>query len=29
MPYIKHFFDDVRPLMVEEFEVRLYEEILP
>lgn len=29
MPYIKHFFDDVRPLTVEKFEVKLYEEILP
>jgi quinol monooxygenase YgiN len=29
MPYIKHFFDDVRPSLVETFEVKLYEEILP
>lgn len=29
MPYIKHFFDEVLPLLVEEFEVKLYEEILP
>ena len=29
MPYIKHFFDDVRPQLVEEFEVKLYNEILP
>lgn len=28
-PYIKHFFDDVRPGLVERFEVKLYEEILP
>jgi quinol monooxygenase YgiN len=28
-PYIKHFFDDVRPSLVERFEVKLYEEILP
>jgi quinol monooxygenase YgiN len=29
MPYIKHFFDDLRPQLVEEFEVKLYQEILP
>jgi quinol monooxygenase YgiN len=29
MPYIKHFFDVVRLLVVEEFDVELYEEILP
>jgi len=29
MPYIKRFFDDVRPSLVETFEVKLYEEILP
>jgi quinol monooxygenase YgiN len=29
MIYIKHFFDEVRPHLVESFEVKLYEEILP
>jgi quinol monooxygenase YgiN len=29
MPYIKHFFDNLRPLLVDEFEVKLYEEIVP
>jgi quinol monooxygenase YgiN len=29
MPYIKHFFDDVRPQLVEDFAVKLYQEILP
>lgn len=29
MPYIKHFFDEVRPQLVESFEVKLYEEVLP
>ena len=29
MPYITHFFDNVRPGLVENFEVKLYEEILP
>jgi quinol monooxygenase YgiN len=29
MPYIKHFFDDVRPQLVELFDVKLYQEILP
>ncbi len=29
MPYIKHFFDDVRPGLVEEFAVKLYQEFLP
>jgi len=29
MPYITHYFDDVRPQLVEEFVVKLYEEILP
>ena len=29
MNYIKHFFDEVRPRLVESFEVKLYEEILP
>jgi quinol monooxygenase YgiN len=28
-PYITHFFNDVRPGLVERFEVKLYEEILP
>lgn len=28
-PYITHFFDDVRPELVDRFEVKLYEEILP
>jgi len=28
-PYIKHFFDNVRPGLVDRFEVKLYEEILP
>jgi quinol monooxygenase YgiN len=28
-PYITHFFDDIRPQLVERFEVKLYEEILP
>jgi quinol monooxygenase YgiN len=27
--YISHFFNDVRPELVERFEVKLYEEILP
>jgi quinol monooxygenase YgiN len=27
--YIKHYFDDVRPQLVENFVVRCYEEILP
>ena len=27
--YIKHYFDDVRPGLVERFEVKLYHEILP
>lgn len=27
--YIKHFFDEVRPGLVETFEVKLYSEILP
>ncbi len=27
--YIKHFFDEVRPHLVERFEVKLYKEILP
>jgi quinol monooxygenase YgiN len=27
--YIKHYFDDVRPGLVERFEVKLYQEILP
>jgi quinol monooxygenase YgiN len=27
--YIKNFFDNLRPLLVEEFEVTLYREILP
>ena len=27
--YIKHYFDDVRPHLVERFEVKLYQEILP
>jgi quinol monooxygenase YgiN len=29
MPYIKHYFDEVRPELVETFEVKLYREILP
>jgi quinol monooxygenase YgiN len=29
MPYITHFFNDVQPGLVETFEVKLYEEILP
>jgi len=29
MPYIKHYFDDIRPHLVEQYEVKLYEEILP
>ncbi|MGA7340710.1 MAG: putative quinol monooxygenase [Terracidiphilus sp.] len=29
MPYIKHFFDEVRPLLVEQYDVKLYEEIVP
>jgi quinol monooxygenase YgiN len=29
MPYIKHFFDDLRPPLVEEFAVKLYQEVLP
>jgi hypothetical protein len=29
MRYITHFFDIVRPGLVEKFEVRLYQEILP
>jgi quinol monooxygenase YgiN len=29
MPYISNFFDNVRPGLVERFEVKLYEEILP
>lgn len=28
-PYITHFFNDVRPELVDRFEVKLYEEILP
>ncbi len=28
-PYIAHFFNDVRPGLVDRFEVKLYEEILP
>ena len=28
MPYIAHFFDNVRPQLVDNFEVKLYEEIL-
>jgi quinol monooxygenase YgiN len=27
--YIKHYFDEVRPSLVESFEVKLYHEILP
>jgi quinol monooxygenase YgiN len=27
--YIKHYFDEVRPQLVERFEVKLYQEILP
>lgn len=29
MPYITHFFDVVRPQLVEDFSVKLYQEILP
>lgn len=29
MSYIKHYFDVVRPQLVERFEVKLYQEILP
>ena len=29
MPYITHYFNDVRPPLVESFEVKLYQEILP
>jgi quinol monooxygenase YgiN len=29
MPYIKDYFDNLRPKLVEQFEVKLYEEILP
>lgn len=29
MPYITQYFNDVRPELVEEFEVKLYHEILP
>jgi quinol monooxygenase YgiN len=29
MPYISHYFNDVRPKLVESFEVKLYKEILP
>jgi quinol monooxygenase YgiN len=28
-PYITRFFNDVRPQLVEKFEVKIYEEILP
>jgi quinol monooxygenase YgiN len=28
-PYITHYFNDVRPSLVESFEVKLYREILP
>lgn len=28
-PYITHYFNDVRPELVETFEVKLYQEILP
>ena len=29
MPYIKNYFDNLRQELVESFEVKLYEEILP
>ena len=29
MPYITNYFDNVRPGLVDRFEVKLYEEILP
>jgi quinol monooxygenase YgiN len=29
MSYITHYFNDVRPQLVETFEVKLYQEILP
>jgi hypothetical protein len=29
MSYITHYFNDVRPQLVEKFEVKLYQEILP
>jgi quinol monooxygenase YgiN len=28
-PYIKHYFDVVRPQLIEDFSVKLYREILP
>jgi quinol monooxygenase YgiN len=28
-PYIAHFFDEVRPKLVQTYEVKLYREILP
>ncbi len=28
-PYLTHFFNDVRPQLADEFEVKLYREILP
>lgn len=29
MPYITRYFNEIRPRLVEEFQVKLYEEILP
>jgi quinol monooxygenase YgiN len=29
MPYITHYFNDVRPSLVDDFTVKLYSEILP
>ncbi len=29
MPYITHYFEDVRPQLVDDFKVTLYHEILP
>lgn len=29
MPYITHFFNDVQPDLAEQFDVKLYQEILP
>jgi len=29
MPYIAHYFNEVRPRLVEHFEVKMYRELLP
>ncbi|MGH8240664.1 MAG: putative quinol monooxygenase [Steroidobacteraceae bacterium] len=29
MPYIAHYFNDVRPFLVASFEVKMYRELLP